>query len=437
MIKTLTVETMFVKKFVVLLFVSLSRGHYVKKCCPEGERLAIPPKSEDTKVKCIAAGQSSQNPKDPGNEKTSQISFESFNGTTTSQNLTLLFPNNSKADEGSFEVLVASTNVCGGHKIKDPVKVKEIYTDGFVIDNWNYELPYDCVDFVSSSDEHPTGIFCNKNQRPPCPKDRTCVEKCCRHGKLLVHDNSRDRLECQESDHLMWSPNSYKRRSDDLVEETIFLFYKWGNSEVCYTSRSEYEIQPNGSLYNHQNKSFTNDFCIDNYVEELWREAKEVVVTLPENCHKVRENEDGVEISAVLHIAATCISLVALVLTFLYYVLVTSHKTVKRRIVLLNLVFTSLLFGFLILSHFTTSDSFYWECSLTNSVCKFLSRYCCAVIGYIGYFLYIATFSWITVFGFNFFWNIYSGLNPHDSSSRSDSPFGFPTQLAAVPGKSL
>ena len=168
MIKTLTVETMFIKKFVVLLFVSLSRGHYVKKCCPEGERLAIPPKSEDTKVRCIAARQSSS-PKDPGNEKTSQISFESFNGTTTSQNLTLLFPNNSKADEGSFEVLVASTNVCGGHKIKDPVKVKEIYTDGFVIDNWNYELPYDCVDFVSSSDEHPTGIFCNKNQRPPCP----------------------------------------------------------------------------------------------------------------------------------------------------------------------------------------------------------------------------------------------------------------------------
>ena len=64
-IKTLTVETMFTKKFVVLLFVSLSRGHYVKKCCPEGERLAIPPKSEDTKVKCTAAGQSSQNPKDP------------------------------------------------------------------------------------------------------------------------------------------------------------------------------------------------------------------------------------------------------------------------------------------------------------------------------------------------------------------------------------
>ena len=57
-------------------------------------------------------------------------------------------------------------------------------------------------------------------------------------------------------------------------------------------------------------------------------------------------------------------------------------------------------------------------------------------MGYIGYFLYIATFSWITILGFNFFWNISSGLQPYDSCYRSDSSYGFPIQIATAPGNS-
>ena len=141
-------------------------------------------------------------------------------------------------------------------------------------------------------------------------------------------------------------------------------------------------------------------------------------------------------ISGVIHIVAICISLVSLCLTFLAYVLVPKYQNVKGKIVLINVVFTSLLFGFLLLSHFTSPDSFYLDCSTTNSFCDFVSKYSCAVIGYIGYFIYIATFSWITILGFNFFWNISSGLQPYDSCYRSDSSYGFPIQIATVPGKS-
>ena len=418
--------------FITLLYLDGANGHFVRKCCPKGEQLAIAPRYEDTEVKCIAPGQSSLL---KGNGSTGQKTFQPPDPTSTIPKLALLFPDNSPAPEGSFEVLVTSTTVCDGYKMKDPRdQVKIIYTDGFVIDGIrNIERPYDCVDFVlNSNNEHPTGIFCPEEHRRTCPEDRTCLEKCCRHGKLLV--KGMDGLKCQESDHSMWSSNSFKKQLGNQVQETISLFYK-KYAEVCYTSSSEYEIQPNGSLYNHENKSSTSDFCIDNYVDEPWVEAREVVVTPPQNCFKVRE-EVEMGISGVIHIVAICISLVSLCLTFLAYVLVPKYQNVKGKIVLINVVFTSLLFGFLLLSHFTVPDSFNLDCSTTNSFCDFVSKYSCAVIGYFGYFIYIATFSWITILGFNFFWNISSGLQPYDSCYRSDSSYGFPIQIATVPGKS-
>ena len=424
----------------VLLSFYQARGHFVRKCCPAGEQLAPEyrpdddpeddPIYEDTKVKCISPGQLSLLKE----ASTRQIQFQPSNTTSTIPKLPLLFPDNSPAPEGSFEVLVTSSTVCDGYKIDNPHHVKAIYTDGFVIDG-SYERPYDCVDFVFNySNVQPVGIFCNEEYRRACPEDRTCLEKCCRHGKLLV--KGIDGLECQESNHSMWSSSSYEKLLGNQVQETISLFYK-NYFEVCYTSSSEYEIQPNGSLYNPANKSFTNYFCLDNYVDidKPWIEAREVVLTEPENCFRARE-EVELGIFWVLHIVATCISLVSLCLTFLAYVLVPKYQNVKGKIVLVNVIFTSLLFGFLLLSHFTVYTDFVLDCSTTNSFCKFFSNYSCVVMGYIGYFLYIATFSWITILGFNFFWNISSGLQPYDSCYRSDSSYGFPIQIATAPGNS-
>ena len=421
--------------FVAVLSLFQARGQFLRKCCPQGELLAIAPEEGDTKVKCIDPGQASSL-LEQGRESTTQIPFQPSNYASTIPKLSLLFPDNSPAPDGTFEVLVSSAAVCDGFEIsEDPVKT--IYTDGFVIDDyWGLERPYDCVDFVfNSTDELPAGIFCqNESYIRACPEDRTCLEKCCRHGQLLV--KGMDGLECQESNHSMWSSNGYTKLLDNQVQETISLFYRRRNFEICNTSSSEFEIQPDGSLYNHGNKSSTSDFCIDNFVDKdkPWTEAREVVVTLPENCFKANEDEMG--ISGVLHMVATCISLVSLCLTFLAYVLVPKYQNVKGKIVLINVVFTSLLFGFLLLSYFTIPESFRLDCATTSSFCKFLSDYSCPVIGYIGYFIYIATFTWITILGFNFFWNISSGLQPYDSSYRSDSSYGFLVQIATVPGRS-
>jgi len=191
--------------FLAIIFSGQTSGHFVKKCCPEGQLLeSVPEYGGDIfKVKCIAP-----NLKEVTKERTKDGVREPFD--TNAIRLGVLFPNNTLASGGSYEVLVASSDVCGGFKIKDPYQVETLYTDGFLVDNRGYERPYDCVDFVfNSSETRPTGIFCEDDHRAACPEGRTCIEKCCRQGKLLV--TGIDGLECQESDHPMWSSDKYKR----------------------------------------------------------------------------------------------------------------------------------------------------------------------------------------------------------------------------------
>ena len=199
--------------FLAIIFSGQTSGHFVRKCCPEGELLeSVPEYGGDIfKVKCIAP-----NLKKVPKERTKDGGREPFDTNALIPRLDVLFPNNTLAPGGSYEVLVASS---GGFKIKDPYQVKTLYTDGFLVDNRGYERPYDCVDFVFiSSETFPTGIFCEGDYRPTCPEGLTCLEKCCRQGKLLAKGIGG--LECRESDHPMRSSDKYKSLLDGLVLET-------------------------------------------------------------------------------------------------------------------------------------------------------------------------------------------------------------------------
>ena len=188
-----------------------------RKCCSEGELLeSVPEYGGDIfEVKCIAP-----NLKKVPKERTKDGVREPFDTNALIPRLDLHFPNNTLASAGdSYEVLIASSDVCDGLKIKDPYHVKTLYTDGFLVDDRGNERPYDCVDFVFISREtFPTGNFCLDDHRAACPEGRTCLEKCCRQGKLLAKGIGG--LECRESDHPMRSSDKYKSLLDGLVLET-------------------------------------------------------------------------------------------------------------------------------------------------------------------------------------------------------------------------
>ena len=67
-------------------------------------------------------------------------------------------------------------------------------------------------------------------------------------------------------------------------------------------------------------------------------------------------------------------------------------------------------------------------------ICRFIEDYICAVIGYHGYFIFIGTFTWVTIFGFNLYWSVHKMLRPDEVNDKN---FGFSIQLSAGPGMSL
>lgn len=149
--------------FLAIIFFCHTNGHFVRKCCPEGKLLeSVPEYGGDIfQDKCIAP-----NLKKVPKGRTKDGVREPFATNAIVPRLGLLFPNNTLASGGSYEVLIASSDVCDGFKIKDPYQVKTLYTDGFLVDDRGNERPYDCVDFVfNSSETRPTGIFCEDDHR--------------------------------------------------------------------------------------------------------------------------------------------------------------------------------------------------------------------------------------------------------------------------------
>ena len=318
--------------------------------------------------------------------------------------------------------------------------VDKVFTDGFLLFH-GQERPYACVDFaINSNDElQAIGLFCGPHHPPwqaGCPEGAICLEKCCRAGSLLTQGSSIKPV-CQEGNvSNIWDPEDCRASlgSDLHVPSSSFFFKTIRNVEVCYEDRSEYKIQSNG-LVSIVNQSVTLSFCIDNLWSESTQRASEVVVTQPQNCHK--EREEGLDVTLVLFTICSVISLLCLVLTFIVYWFLPRYQHLKGKIVLVNVTFTSFLCGFLLLSYFTKPSSFYLACAIPPNpqpICKFIEDYICAVIGYHGYFIFIGTFTWVTIFGFNLYWSVHKMLRPDEVDDRS---FGFSVQLSAGPGMSL
>ena len=386
------------------------------------------------------------------------------------------------AEEESYNLTSSDLSLCGGNEvfseflyfhlrehlsccqIDSHFFVDKIFTDGFLLFHGK-ERPYSCVDFALDSNDQlkAVGLFCGHNHpawqvfghhdhhhpqhhhdhhhqhhhhdhrhhpawQAQCPLGAVCLQKCCRTGSLLFPGSSSKPV-CREGNRsALWDPEDYQ---DLQIHSPSFFFKTIKNVEVCYEDRSEYKIQP-GGLFSISNQSVTPSFCIDNLWDGDTGRGSEVVITQPENCHK--DIHEGPEVALILFSICSVISLLCLVLTFIVYWFLPGYQHLKGKIVLVNVTFTSFLCGFLLLSYFTKPSSFFLNCASSSPICKFIEDYICAVIGYHGYFIFIATFTWVTIFGFNLYWSVHRMLRPDEVDDRD---FGFSVQLSAGPGMSL
>ena len=316
-----------------------------------------------------------------------------------------------------------------------PHFVDKIFPDGFLLFHGK-ERPYACVDFIRNEENktQAVGLFCGHDHphhwQEDCPEGTVCLEKCCREGSLLDHvGSSSSKPLCREGNQsLLWNPEEYQTvlGPNLQIPSSSFFFKTVRNAEVCYESKDEYKIRRDG-LFSVENQSFTSSFCVDNLWDESTGTASEVIVTRPENCHKEHDDE-APDVALILFSVCSVISLVCLLITFLVYWFLPSYHHLKGKIVLVNVTFTSLLCGFLLLIYFTKPSTFYMDCASTSAVCKFVEEHICTVIGYHGYFIFIGTFTWVTIFGFNLYWSVHKMLRPDEVDDRE---FGFFVQLAA------
>ena len=405
------------------------------KCCPLGKALILP----DSPRKTLRT--SDQIPKCHPSSKPAHLH------------------NNSS----SFEVLRINhlPSLCSQGSPRYDL-VEKIFHDGFVRLN-GVERPYDCVDHVlEKGDEEVRQEREGRRQfaaltcagSASCPRGRRCIEKCCKEGQLLAEKEDRSKPKCIPGFPL-WRPDEGEG-GDDIVRNSIF--YKLKNLEVCYTNSSQYSITQDGTLVSKLSNTSTRRYCVDFLQEEEeGGKVKEVVLTQPRLCaasdDTTKDKEEGEEETErngfdakALYIVCAILSLACLTITFLIYWLIPSYNHLAGKIVLINVVFTALLSGFLLLFFFVAPSTFHLRCAQTgNKACLFIRSYSCPLIGYLGFFTFIGAFAWMTVMGLDLCWRFFTSEGrDHTTGSRLCLKkecwklcllrFGFLLQLSIGPG---
>ena len=392
------------------------------KCCPLGKALILPEDSRKTLRRS-----SQQIPKCHPLIKPAHLLRESksFN---SGQPFGPAGPSVNNSSNSSFEVLRIEqiSSLCSEGSPHFAL-VEEVFHDGFV--RWKgVERPYDCVDHVLEKGDGQrkfAALTCAGSAS--CPLGRRCIEKCCREGQLLVGKEESSKPECIPGSPL-WRPEGQGGGDVvDIVRNSIF--YKLKNLEVCYTDWSQYSISQDGSLLSLLSNTSTRTYCVD-FLQEKGGKVKEVVLTQPRLCARddtsKEKEERGEETeqngfgARALYIVCAILSLGCLTVTFLIYWLIPSYNHLAGKIVLINVVFTALLSGFLLLFFFVAPSTFHLRCAQAgNETCLFLRSYSCTLIGYLGFFTFIGAFAWMTVMGLDLCWRFFTSEGrDHTTGSR-------------------
>ena len=359
----------------------------------------------------------------------------------------------------------------------DIFEVEAVLTDGFVVVSDSVERPYDCVE-LQGEGEKASVLALTCGGATTCPRGTTCLQKCCRPGQVLVHKvgDSRKPFDCIATTDRLWTPMNHADRLCENVEIRTSYFYEKRELTLCYTNKSDYVFGKDGTLFNHENG--TRSYCIDNLLDKEDDQVSEVVLTLPSKCYKYEEKtvvEEKLTISVpikTLYTVCAAISLFFLVLTFLTYWFIPSYHNLAGKVVLINVIFSVLLCVIILQSYYTETYHFQLNCvhskvssgkksdqtfyceeennettlteqkrrlafdrnqSLTGTkdgggteavarMCVFFRSYACSLLGYLGYFTFISTFSWMTIMGLDLCWRLLSYDAP---GQDDDTKYGF------------
>ena len=388
-----------------ILYPNSSANDYITKCCPEGEQLQTLTRSQ----KCVSSTNSSH-----------------------------LVP----ALEQEDYLVRYIPDLSGLCEISDisEFPVEHVNVDGSVL--WQHEdteviRSYDCVDSETNENTGKSQILAlSCNGHSACPTGFSCLEKCCRPGYILESRGPEENPECVPSARTLWREDDYNfERVGELIVKTT-VFYERIDLMLCYNKSGGFEIVPDGSLRVNKNVT-TRTYCIDKMIDTKDDKVLEVLLTTEELCHDHQTEIAASENGNSLYMACAALSLFCLFLVFLVYWFVPSFDNLAGRIVLINVVFTALFCGFLIVFYSVGPSSFYLQCAnLHNPVCLFLRNYSCASIGYLGYLITMATFSWMTIMGLDLFWKVHN-MQGRDLDKASSEKYGFQIQIMFGPGLPL
>jgi len=387
---------MWAARAILLLTLQPSRLAHgaVTKCCDQGQRLSL-------------AGEPSCE------HSPSKTPLEVANGTQH------------PLPEGAYEERIAGWPLCGGEQYQVIENVESVAMDGFGFKPGLPPLPAYCVDFNKDiTSAGLVALFCPEAEPWRfCPEGSTCVEKCCREGELLFEDTKDGVIKCIKSNHTQddWIYKKYttKITSSLLVQTSIFYLKPHNLFEVSDLDNSKLHIDNKGNLNSKVDNSTTKDYCID-YMNDSSGQLREIVLKLNilNSGRKAVKEDFFPKLMNFTHNACLVLSLFCSLVTFMaYWFIKCRNKTTKNKIVLVNIFITFLTFLFLSLSSFIKLSSVQFQSF-------------CPMFGYLFYLILMATFTWVTILGFDLFWMTHTMRGPEEGSGNQ---LGFIVQKSLGP----
>ena len=326
--------------------------------------------------------------------------------------------------------LLSGQELCGAEDILIVETAHAVTTDGLFKDMSEMHGAYHCVDTLVQ-DEQETELVALICLKKGCTSD-FCVSKCCPENEIFVPTEGVCSPALQTSQ--LWThhnkifDNQLNQIPSDTMDQTKveYLNHFLENTRKYQSSiincekviildksiNNTFFITQNGSLY-VKDHGFTNDFCVDNTVDDLGNVLEVALKCVETTDEAYRSDEEPpikskscldeyIHIWRLFNTVSGSISCVFLAITFLVYIFVPELNNLHGKIVLSN-VFTIFLLTAYILFIYNSSD--------------LLNGFSCKIAGYSGYFLTMAMFSWMTIMSFDLCWTFMRARLPSKGSA--------------------
>ena len=328
---------------------------------------------------------------------------------------------------GSYK-LVSGHELCSADEISIVETANAVTTGGLFNDSSDVPDPqtYHCVDTLvkdknggkQNTEDDLVALICLKKG---C-ESNFCVSKCCLESEIFVH--TKDLCVPAKEGELAWThgkkfqhiPHQLQHNEVEYNNHFLENYRKYPNSipncDKAIILDNSYNdthfILPNGSFY-HQNHGLTNAFCVDNTLDNLGSVVEIVIMCVNSSYGDMLDKAanatsclgDYENILRMVNTVSGSISCVLLAITFLVYSFVPELDNLHGKIVLSNVFTIFFLTAYLLLVY----NIFHIPAPI------------CTIVGYIGYFLTMAMFCWMTIMSFDLCWTFIRAKVPNKGSA--------------------